>query len=45
MEFTIDTIIHTASQGFLVGIVFSNITILSGWGIRQLMIFFKNIIL
>ena len=31
-------------DGFSIGILFANITILSGWGIRQLIIFFKKII-
>ena len=41
LEFIIDTF----SKGFLSGLILANITILSGWGIRQLIIFFKKIIL
>lgn len=40
----IDAILNVALQGFLIGLLFANITILSGWGIRQLIIFFKKII-
>lgn len=40
----INEIIDIFSKGFLTGLLFANITILSGWGIRQLIIFFKKII-
>lgn len=40
----IQQIIDIAFKGFLIGLLFANTTILSGWGIRQLIIFFKKII-
>ena len=45
MEMTMEFILEVASKGLVAGIGIGSITILSGWGIRQLMIFFKNIIL
>lgn len=44
MEFDMETIMTFVGKGFVMGIIFSNVAILSGWGVRQLMIFFKNII-
>ena len=40
----IQEIMDITFQGFLIGLLFANTTILSGWGIRQLIIFFKKII-
>ena len=37
-------ILNVICKGFVTGILFANITILTGWGIRQLIIFFKKII-
>lgn len=37
-------ILNVIGKGFVTGILFANITILTGWGIRQLIIFFKKII-
>lgn len=39
-----EEIINVFTKGFLSGLLFANVSILSGWGIRQLIIFFKNII-
>ena len=41
----IEIISDFVRDGFLIGILFANISILSGWGIRQLIILFKKIIL
>lgn len=40
----IEEILEIAFKGLLIGILFANTTILTGWGIRQLIIFFKKII-
>lgn len=40
----IQEIMDITFQGFLIGLLFANITILTGWGVRQLIIFFKKII-
>lgn len=40
----IEEIIDICSKGISVGLLFANVTILGGWGIRQLIIFFKRII-
>lgn len=44
MELLMDEILEIFGKGFIIGILFSNITILVGWGVRQLMIFFKTMI-
>lgn len=41
----INEIMDIFIKGFGTGLLFANITILGGWGIRQLIIFFKKIIL
>lgn len=41
----IEEIVDFFTKGFTSGIIFANISILSGWGIRQLIILFKKIIL
>lgn len=40
----IEQILNIVGKGFITGLIFANITILTGWGIRQLIIFFKNLI-
>ena len=44
MEFEINYLMELIIRGFIVGIIFGNVTVLSGWGIKQLIIFFKSII-
>lgn len=40
----LNDILNLFLDGFILGLIFANITILSGWGIRQLIIFFKSLI-
>ena len=41
----VNQILNIVGKGFITGLIFANITILFGWFIRQLIIFFKNLIL
>lgn len=41
----IQEIIDICTKGISIGFLFANVTILGGWSIRQLIIFFKKIIL
>ena len=39
-----EEIIEIFSEGFGYGVLLANVSILSGWGIRQLILFFKGLI-
>lgn len=40
----LDSCMLLLRDGFVTGLKFANISILSGWGIKQLIIFFKKLI-